>query len=291
MPLDAALRSDQEYRRWITRFSSRVLTTSAGAVLIVSGILLPGQIDLRALAILVGCALLVSFLIRLVHWHAIAPAWFLIPTGLSAVIVLFLLRMSGGIASPFRLLPVAILFFTVAYFEGLWLWLGTLFVIVGSLFGLVGINRSAATSHRIIEGLCLLLLAVIGARTIYILRKQRRKISQLNDRIQQQRTQLVEVTKTQTIMELAGGVAHELNQPLTVILAESERLQRFTQIPPGLREALAACFAEAQRAAKIVGRLQQLTPYRPTEYVGGFTISPVTESDKPVPGLSEASQR
>ena len=289
MPLEAALRSDQEYRRWITRFSSRVLTTSAGAILVVSGILLPGQIDLRALAILVGCALLVAFLIRLVPWHAIAPAWFLIPTGLSACIVLFLLRMSGGIASPFRLLPVAILFFTVAYFEGLWLWLGTLFVIVGSLFGLVGINRSVATSHRIIEGLCLLLLAVIGARTIYILRKQRRKISQLNDRIEQQRTQLVEATKTQTIMELAGGVAHELNQPLTVILAESERLQRFAQIPPGLREALAACFAEASRAAKIVGRLQQLTTYRTTEYVGGVTISPVTESDKPVPGLSEAA--
>lgn len=288
MPVEAAPESDQEYRRWITRFSSRVLLISAGVVLVVSELLLPGLIDTRVLAILAGCALLIAFMVRLVPWHAIAQGWFLIPTALSACIVLLLLRLSGGIASPFRLLPVVVLFFTVAYFEGFWLWLGTLLVIGGSLFGLVGINRGMAASQRIIEGLCLMLLAVISARTIYILRKQRLKISQLNDRIQQQRAQLIQATKTKTMMEIAGGVAHELNQPLTVILAESERLQRFAQIPPGLREALAACFAEASRAAKIVGRLQQLTTYRSTEYVGGVIISPVAESEKPASGLSEA---
>lgn len=280
MPLETAVvRSDQEYRRWITRFASRVLITAAGGVLVVSGALLPGEIDLRSLAVLAGAALLVGLLIRVVSWHTVAAAWFFIPTVLTGIIVFLLLRLSGGVASPFRLLPVAVLFFTIAYFEGFWLWIGTLSVMVCALAGLVGIEKHLAMPHRAVEALCLVLLAVIGARTIHILRKQRRKISQLNDRIHQQRSQLVEITKTQTMMELAGGVAHELNQPLTVLLAESERLQRYAQIPPGLRDALTACFTEAQRAAKIVQRFQQLTDYRATPYMGGVNISRVLANE------------
>ncbi|MBI4341340.1 MAG: hypothetical protein HY598_03565 [Candidatus Omnitrophica bacterium] len=280
MPVsDLALRSDQEYRRWLTRFASRVLTASAGGVLILSGTLLQGQVDLGKLMVLVGCALALALLIRLVPWYRVAPAWFLLPTVLTALVTLALLRISGGIASPFRLLPAAVLLFTVAYFEGVWLIAGAALVIGGALTGLVGISRSLAVSHRSVEALCLLLLAVIGARTIATLRKQRRKISQLNERIQQQRAQLIEATKTQTIMELAGGVAHELNQPLTVLLAESERLQRAPALPPALKEPLAQCFQEAQRASRIIQRLQELTTHTTGPYVGGVTISTVMEKE------------
>ena len=271
----ATQRSDQEYRRWLTKFASRVLTASAGGVLIVSGALLQGQVDLGRLVVLAGCALGVALLIRLGPWYRVAPAWFLLPTGLTILVTVDLLRISGGIASPFRLIPVAVLLFTVAYFEGILLILGAAMVIGGALTGLVGIGRSLAFSHRLVEALCLVLLAVIGAQTISTLRKQRRKISQLNERVQQQRAQLIDATKTQTIMELAGGVAHELNQPLTVLLAESERLQRNASLPPALKEPLAHCFHEAQRASRIIQRLQQLTTHSPSPYVGGITISTV----------------
>ena len=275
----SALRSDQEYRRWLTKFSSRMLTASAAGVLIVSGAFLQRQIDLSRLILLVGVALSVALLIRLIPWYRVAPVWFMLPTGLTVGIVLVLLRISGGIASPFRLLPVAILLFTVAYFEGALLVAGAALVIGGALMGLVGIAPALAVSHRLVEALSLLLLAVIGARTIHALRKQRRKISLLNERIQQQRAQLIKATKTQTIMELAGGVAHELNQPLTVLLAESERLQRAPALPAALKEPLVHCFQEAQRASRIIQRLQQLTTHMTSPYVGGVTISNVMAKD------------
>lgn len=268
-------RSDQEYRRWLTKFAARVLTAAAAGVLVVSGALLQAEVDLRMLVILAGCALAIALLIRLVPWYRVASAWFLLPTVLTVFVTMTLLRVSGGIASPFRLLPVAVLLFTVAYFEGPLLVLGAGLVIGGALAGMVGISRALALSHRLVEALCLLLLVVIGAQTIQALRQQRRKITQLNERIQQQRAQLIEATKTQTIMELAGGVAHELNQPLTVLLAESERMQRAAPLPPGVKESLAHCFAEAQRATRIVQRLQQLTTHTTAPYVGSATISTV----------------
>ena len=59
--------------------------------------------------------------------------------------------------------------------------------------------------------------AVIGARTIHALRTQRHKILELNERVQLQRAQAIEATRTRTVGQLAGGVAHDFNQPLTVL--------------------------------------------------------------------------
>lgn len=271
--------SDQEYRRWLTHFASRILTGSAAGVLIISAALLPNQVDLRMLSVLVGCALANALLIRWVAWHQIAPAWFLVPTAITALIAVFLLRISGGVASPFHSLPIAILLFALAYFEGVWLFISAFSVIAAALAGLTGLSPTLGWSYRIVEMLCLILLTIIGSRTIAVLRRQRRKIGLLSERLQSQRAQLIEATKTQTIMELAGGVAHELNQPLTVLLAESERLQRMHALPADMKEPLAYCFSEAKRATRIVQRLQELTAHETTPYVDGVTISDVAPED------------
>ena len=73
---------------------------------------------------------------------------------------------------------------------------------------------------------------------------------------------LLHVSRMATIGEMAAGVAHELNQPLTAITnyahACTRLLARPNFDPAELREALAGITIQASRAAEIIGRLRML---------------------------------
>lgn len=72
---------------------------------------------------------------------------------------------------------------------------------------------------------------------------------------------LGQVARLNTLGELAAGLAHELNQPLTAVLANTQAAQRvLTDDPPDLdtaRGAMDHAVAQARRAAEVVGRLRQ----------------------------------
>ena len=61
--------------------------------------------------------------------------------------------------------------------------------------------------------------------------------------------------------EFAAGLAHELNQPLTAVLASTQAAQRLlTDVPPALdtaREAMGRAGAQARRAAEVLARLRR----------------------------------
>ena len=71
---------------------------------------------------------------------------------------------------------------------------------------------------------------------------------------------LGQVARLNTLGELAAGMAHELNQPLTAVLANTQAAQRLlADDPPELdtaRQAMAQAAAQARRAADVVGRLR-----------------------------------
>ncbi len=71
---------------------------------------------------------------------------------------------------------------------------------------------------------------------------------------------LGQVARLNTLGELAAGMAHELNQPLTAVLANTQAAQRLLDDdPPELataRGAMAQAAAQARRAAEVVGRLR-----------------------------------
>lgn len=73
---------------------------------------------------------------------------------------------------------------------------------------------------------------------------------------------LGQVARLNTLGELAAGVAHELNQPLTAVLANTQAAQRMlADNPPELATALQAmtqAAAQARRAAEVVGRLRRV---------------------------------
>ncbi len=77
-----------------------------------------------------------------------------------------------------------------------------------------------------------------------------------------QRDELAHLSRVTTMSELSGSLAHELNQPLAIILTNAQAAQRLlAQSPPDLAEAcdiLADIVSEDQRAGEVIRRLRSL---------------------------------
>ena len=99
-----------------------------------------------------------------------------------------------------------------------------------------------------------LLVAVLLLATRAILRQRtdRHRAEEL--------LRLGQVTRLNTLGELAAGMAHELNQPLTAMLANTQAAQRvLAEDPPDLLTAQVAmqqAVDQAQRAADVLGRMR-----------------------------------
>jgi len=80
-------------------------------------------------------------------------------------------------------------------------------------------------------------------------------------RAQEHQAQLAHVARLNTMGEMATGIAHELNQPLTAILNYSNGSLRLMQkhgvIDPELRKAIEKVGQDARRAAEIIRRLRE----------------------------------
>ncbi|MCA9529591.1 MAG: PAS domain S-box protein [Myxococcales bacterium] len=87
-------------------------------------------------------------------------------------------------------------------------------------------------------------------------------------RLAEAHQQLVRSEKQALIAELAGTAAHELNQPLTSIMAYADMLQR--RLPRHSSEAGFArtMLSEAERMSDIVRKIGKITKYETTAYVG-----------------------
>lgn len=70
-----------------------------------------------------------------------------------------------------------------------------------------------------------------------------------------------QVARLNTLGELAAGMAHELNQPLTAILANTQAAKRLLQDDPAelptALQAMDQAVAQARRAADVLGRLRR----------------------------------
>ncbi|MGZ8214574.1 MAG: sensor histidine kinase [Methylosarcina sp.] len=80
--------------------------------------------------------------------------------------------------------------------------------------------------------------------------------------VQQQRNELIHLSRVTLLGELSGSLAHELNQPLTAILSNAQAAQRFlARDKEDLAEVeniLNDIVAEDRRAGEIIHRLRQL---------------------------------
>lgn len=92
-----------------------------------------------------------------------------------------------------------------------------------------------------------------GACVVLRQREERRRAEEL--------LRLGQVARLNTLGELAAGMAHEFNQPLTALLASTQAAGRLlAEDPPDLplaRNAMAVAAQQARRAADVVGRLRR----------------------------------
>ena len=91
--------------------------------------------------------------------------------------------------------------------------------------------------------------------------------------VQRQRDELAHVVRINTIGELAGSLAHELNQPLTAILSNAQAAQRFLGADPTSLEEVRAILQDIvnddKRAGDIIRRVRDLVRK------GNFEIAPL----------------
>ena len=91
---------------------------------------------------------------------------------------------------------------------------------------------------------------------------------QAEEQAQRQHEELAHLSRVATVSELSGSLAHELNQPLAIILTNAQAAQRLlAQEPPDLAEAceiLADIVSEDQRAGEVIRRLRSLLKHGET---------------------------
>ena len=84
---------------------------------------------------------------------------------------------------------------------------------------------------------------------------------------------LIEHEKKSAMMEVAGGAAHELNQPLTSVMASTTMLRRLmANIKDSPLRLVETIEKESERMASIIRRLSKLTEYTTKSYVGKARI-------------------
>jgi putative methionine-R-sulfoxide reductase with GAF domain len=96
--------------------------------------------------------------------------------------------------------------------------------------------------------------------------------------LQEAQEQLVTAEKRAAAVELAGAAAHQLNQPLTVILCSLGLIRR--TLPPGhpALEDIDAIEEAIDQATEIVNKIGSITEYKTKTYVEGIQILDLDQS-------------
>ena len=115
--------------------------------------------------------------------------------------------------------------------------------------------------------------------TVGLLRDLRERV-RVEHELARTRAQLIDADKQRAVTALAGATAHELNQPLTVIIGYAELLRRRTT-DETLSRPLEAIFAESERMAQIVKKIAKLTRLETVAYPGEKQIADLDRSAGP----------
>jgi signal transduction histidine kinase len=143
-------------------------------------------------------------------------------------------------------------------------WIGVPLLIRGEMVGIVSFGRKSAKnfSHNEKQVVMAFIqqIALFVENNLILLELEMR-LKELHET----QSQLVRMTRLSTAGEIAAGVAHQINNPLTTIVAEA--YLTLQNLPPedANHESLQAIEEAARRAGSVVGRLLDLTRTFPYE--------------------------
>ncbi len=109
----------------------------------------------------------------------------------------------------------------------------------------------------------------------------------VEERLAEAQEKLASSEKAALVAELAGTAAHELNQPLTIMMACAELLIRKLKGAGPERRAAEAMLSEAERMADIVKKIGKMTKYETKSYVGEqriIDLDKASQSEPPTVG-------
>ncbi len=84
--------------------------------------------------------------------------------------------------------------------------------------------------------------------------------------------ELMEKEKLQGVIEMAGAICHELNQPIQVATLEFSQVLEDPDVAPKLRADLAKVKRQIDKIGAITGKLMRITRYETREYIEGKKI-------------------
>jgi sigma-B regulation protein RsbU (phosphoserine phosphatase) len=84
--------------------------------------------------------------------------------------------------------------------------------------------------------------------------------------------------KLQGVLEMAGAICHELNQPLYVVSGYSEMLLQDMDENDPHAETIRTIKTEIDRIGEITRKIMHITQYRTKDYLGGQAIVDIQES-------------
>lgn len=102
-------------------------------------------------------------------------------------------------------------------------------------------------------------IGIASAAAIHVLYRRTEAIARRSER-------------DRTVVEIAGAVAHEMNQPLTVVISAAELMCLHDPSPEEVKRLAIRMVDASQRMSDIVERLQRATHYTAKEYVSGVRI-------------------
>lgn len=105
-----------------------------------------------------------------------------------------------------------------------------------------------------------------------MIERSNKTLKEANNKIIEQQNALVEEERIKVLLQMAGATAHELNQPLMILLSSIEMIQEFETDPEELNERLKEIKEAGQRIADTVKKIQFVRHDQTKAYPGEGSI-------------------
>lgn len=110
------------------------------------------------------------------------------------------------------------------------------------------------------------------------LRDQNEKLQAANRKILEQQSAVIEEERLKLLFQITGASAHELNQPLMVLLGNIELLNESTNDPVKIKKRIKAIETAGRRISGIIKNIQNIRHVRTKTYPGGEKILDIGKS-------------
>lgn len=94
----------------------------------------------------------------------------------------------------------------------------------------------------------------------------------VGQRVVELQNRLIEAERNRVLMQAAGAAAHEINQPLTVLMGTVELLRYQLPGDSALRESIEAMYAASQKISEIVKKMGRIRQYVTKPYIDDVEI-------------------